>query len=477
MALELAMQALTGLVILLVVGLVLTILADRLKLSNLFLLLVGGFLLSILHTKGFLHLEFTDVLLVSLALITLVVVVFDGSSKFTLKRVEIYSISALKIVLAFLLLSLFLLTPFISYFFFGSLQLHEILFAFIIAVTITGTDPTSVFRLMKNSSTKTAQILELESIFNTPFTVILPLIALQLIQTAEVGVLSDVILSQFSPLFLQITAGIGTGVLFGFFMAKAMRKFYSPELSPIILLSSALMAYLLAEQISGSGVLSVATMGLFFGNTIIRKKEDLQHFNELLGSIFVLLVFVLVGFLVSSSYTLSLIMKTLVLYVIAVFVRFQVITATIPSTKFTWKEKAFMTLVMPKGVAVAVVVFSLAVLNFGHLSPHLLDTTIQIIVLTMALSLLIATIVLRFSYYFLSTNDSQEETTQKDLPTIIKGTVHVKTKPQLRLLADKKQTSTQKITTTKSTKTISTQHAQLKTGSKKTSKQKTTKKK
>jgi NhaP-type Na+/H+ or K+/H+ antiporter len=256
-----------------------------------------------------------------------------------------------------------------------------------------------------------------------------------------------------------------------------MRKFYSPELSPIILLSSALMAYLLAEQISGSGVLSVATMGLFFGNTIIRKKEDLQHFNELLGSIFVLLVFVLVGFLVSSSFTFSLIMKTLVLYLIAVFVRFQVITATIPSTKFTWKEKAFMTLVMPKGVAVAVVVFSLAVLNFGHLSPHLLDTSIQIIVLTMALSLLIATIVTRFSYYFLSTNESQEETTHKDVPTIIKGTVHVKTKPQLRTLANEKTVVKETKKSLSTTKAKSAKNSQQKNNAKTKSKQKTTKKK
>lgn len=421
MALDVALQALTGLSVLLLLGLVLTVIAKRLHISSLFLLLVGGFILALLRKAGVIHLIFSDVLLISLALITLVIVVFDGSSKFTLKRVETYSISSLKVMLSFILFSALILSPFISLLFFGKIQFQELLFGFIIAVTISGTDPTSIFRLIKYSANKAIQILELESIFNAPFTIILPLIALEIIRTTGQETLSSVILGQISPLALQITAGIGMGVLFGFFVSKSMRKFYSQELSPIILLVAALLAYILAETIGGSGVLSVATMGLFFGNTIIRNKEDLQQLNELLGSIFVMLVFVLVGFLVDIDFSLALIIKTIILYILAIFIRFQVINATIPSSKFTWKEKVFMTLLIPKGIAVAVVVFSLAVLEFEASITPLLEVTTQVIVLIMALSLLVATIVARFSHYLLRAPENLEEKKDASSPSIIKA--------------------------------------------------------
>ncbi len=444
MALDLAMQALTGLSILLFVGLVLAILARRMKISSLFLLLIGGFIMRILQDKGIIHLVFSSTLLVSLALITLVVVVFDGSSKFTLKRVETYSMDSLKIMLMFILFSALILSPFISLLFFGSLQVQQLLFAFIIAITISGTDPTSIFSLIKYSANKTIQILELESIFNTPFTIILPLIALQIIQNAGQNNISSVIIAQLSPLVLQITAGIGMGVLFGFFVSRAMKKFYSKELSPIILLASVLLAYILAESIHGSGVLSVATMGLFFGNSIIRQKEDLQHFNELLGSIFVMLVFMLVGFLVNVHFSLVIIIKTILLYLLAIFLRFQVISATIPSSKFTWKEKLFMTLLIPKGIAVAVVVFSLSVMQFGNALQPLLQITTQVIVLTMALSLFIATIVGRFSNSLLRSPDTLEEKKNDDAPGIIKAVVKLEKNAKKSLVVNMHKKSTRR---------------------------------
>ncbi|MCF7799036.1 cation:proton antiporter [Candidatus Woesearchaeota archaeon] len=477
MALEVALQALTGLSVFLMLGLILTIFAKKLHISSLFLLLIGGFILSILQNKGFINLLFSDVLLISLALITLVVVVFDGSSKFTLKRVETYSISSLKVMLSFILFSSIILSPFIALLFFGKVHLQEILFGFIIAVTISGTDPTSVFRLIKYSANKSVQILELESIFNTPFTIILPLIALEIIRSAGQDTISSVILGQLSPLVLQITAGIGVGVLFGFFISKMIRNHYSKELSPIILLASALLAYILAESIGGSGVLSVATMGLFFGNTIIRNKEDMQRFNELLGSIFVMLVFVLVGFLVDIHFTLSLVLKSIILYILALFIRFQVIHATIRSAKFTWKERLFMTLLIPKGIAVAVVVFSLAVMQFDAAIMPLLQTTTQIIVLIMALSLLVATIVARFSHYFLQSPEAQEEKREEDSPGIIKAVMNVeedakksiqqqrKTKKPKKIVVKsikKSPTTTTKKSLTKVTKKLSTKKSPLK---------------
>ena len=50
------------------------------------------------------------------------------------------------------------------------------------------------------------------------------------------------------------------------------KKQYSEILSPVTLIASTILTYILAEELGGNGVLAVTTLGLFFGNVYIKRK-------------------------------------------------------------------------------------------------------------------------------------------------------------------------------------------------------------
>lgn len=434
MGVESAMSALISIALLLVIGLVMTAISRKIQVSNLFLLLLSGVLLSFLNRLGYISLFFTDVLLISLAIITLVMVVFEGTSTFNIKRLENISIPALKLVGWFILLSLIFVSPMVGFIFFDGISLTNLLFGAIIAVVMAGTDPSTVFTMLKTGANKVVQILELESIFNTPFTIILPLIFIELIQasTSSSAVISDLLFGQFKPLILEITAGIGLGIIFGYFVAKNFKKFYSSAVAPIALLTFVLVAYLGAELIGGSGVLSVATMGIVFGSFAIKNSEDLHSFNETLTSIFVFLVFILAGFIVDTSITGMFILKVLFIVIIGILVRFVSIDIVLRKKDFTLKEKFFMSVMMPKGIAVAVVALSLAVMDFVVGFEPMVSLIVQIILVSMVISLFFSTIVAHFSKKLLF-HQHQE---------VLEQQIILKTIPQQEVLEPKKTYST-----------------------------------
>ncbi len=402
MSLELATQTLVNLSILLLIGITLTIIANKIKISNIFLLILSGMFLSYANMVGWIHIEFSDVLLVSLALITLVMVVLEGSSRFTVRRIEQYSMSSLKMMLTFMFFAIAFLAIIASQLFFEKLTTTTFLFSAILAVTLVGTDPSSVFKMLKNSGNKVVQILELEAIFNTPFTIILPFIFLNILTSVDQSV-GQIIVGQIGPLILRITEGIGMGVLIGYFVAKIFKKFYIKDLSPLLLLTAALIAYIGSESLGGSGVLTVATMGVFLGNMLAEKQEEeYQQFSGLLSNLFIMIVFILTGLLINVDLNLMFVGKVVLLYFITLIVRFVSVHLSLAKEKFNFKEKIFLTLTIPKGVAVAVVVLSLVVLNLSVQNTIYLETTIKAIVLSMVLSLLIATIVVPFSHKLLT---------------------------------------------------------------------------
>lgn len=412
MVVEAAMQTILSLALILTIGLVVTFIASKFKMANVLLLLVAGLVMSYLHSIGMFSFTFSEMFIVTIALFTLIIVVFEGTSKFSLRMVDSYSGTSVKLFLFFLILALVVLTPVVSFVFYGGLALTPLLLSGIFVVTLVGTDPTSLFHIVKNSTNKVIQLLEIESVINTPFTVILPLIVFEILSVQSDSI-SQVVLGQVSPLLLQIVAGIGLGVLVGYTVPKILKKIKNKSLEPAFLLAAILLCYILAEYIGGSGVLAVATTGLFFGNIYLREKQELQSFVTVLSNIFVILVFVLVGFAVKLDVTGIFLLKTIAIFALAVLVRYIALSAALPHDKFLSKERWFMALMLPKGVAVAVVVLSLSVFTLTGYESHL-AMLVQLIVVSMVLSLLVATVIGHFDGYFLKRIHNEQEKIKKE---------------------------------------------------------------
>lgn len=173
----------------------------------------------------------------------------------------------------------------------------------------------------------------------------------------------DKLASQLIPLLQQIATGIGAGVLVGLIVFRIVKKNYYDWLSPIILIASALLAYVLAENINGNPVLAAATIGIFFGLVRVKEKEELRSFSSVFSHLLMILVIIIVGLLVNIAPSWKVMIDALIIYLIICVIRLVSIKATADVSN---KEAVFMTLNAPKGVAVAVVVLILSTMALDN---------------------------------------------------------------------------------------------------------------
>ncbi|MBC8495638.1 cation:proton antiporter [archaeon] len=387
-----ALTVLTSIAIVLLAGLVVTIISKRLQISNVLLLIALGIGLKTIAYNDAAVFDFSPTFLLSIAVLALVMITFDGSSRFKFKDIDQFSGDAMRIFLWFLLLNIILLTIFTSALIFPSFSMNFVLISLLFAVLMAATDPGAIFSMMRGKITKVIEVLEIESIINTPIIVIVPFLIINFLSASKSGQIVQSVMDQLLPFLQQIIVGVGAGVVVGVIIFKAMKKAYHEQLSPLAIIVAALLSYILAENLGGSGVLSVATMGLLFGNTFIKSKVRLQEFSSIFSTALEILVFVLIGFLVQVDLSWSFFFRSLALFGIMLIARWLAIAIALRKGKYKLREKVFMTLNMPKGIAVAAVVFSLSVMNIPELA-----VIIDLVLMFMIYSLILATIVDRHS--------------------------------------------------------------------------------
>ncbi|MFH1506376.1 MAG: cation:proton antiporter [archaeon] len=392
-----ALGILTSLAVILLLAVLVTIISKKFKISNVLFLVLIGVALGRMTFGGYEIFDFSPVFLVAIGILALVLIVFDGASRFKLKEVDAFFMQSLKLVGIFLLLSVIFMSFFTHIMFYSEFTVATVIYSLIFAIIIVGTDASSVFVLMGKKANKVINVLELEAIVNTPIIVLLPFILIEFLNVP--GGAENVwtnVLGQFGPFLQQIVVGIGVGVLLGIVIFKAMRKVYSAQLSPLAIITASLLSYILAEQLGGNGVLAVVVLGLFFGNMYFRQKEQLQTFNWNLSNLLQLLVFVLIGVVIKIDFTLIFILKSLGLFALLILVRYWAIRIAMKKEDYNNKERFFMAMNMPKGIAVAVVVFSFSVLQYPLLG-HVLD----LVLIFMIYSLALASILDRYSQKFI----------------------------------------------------------------------------
>ncbi|MFC2134853.1 cation:proton antiporter [Bacteroidota bacterium] len=399
-----ALSILTAIGIILIGGLLTTLLSQRFKISNVLLLIILGIFLKYIQTRGAAIFEFSHTFLISISVLALVMITFDGCSRLTLREIQKFTGDSMKIVFWFVFLNLILLGTFTNLMFFPDISAKHIIFSLIFAVIMAGTDPGAVFSMMKDRMTRVIGVLEIESVINTPVIVIVPFILMDLM-TGGNGHVVDSFIDQLVPFLRQIIVGIGAGVIVGIIIFKAMKKVYDYKLSPLGVITAALMAYVLAENLGGNGVLSVATMGLFFGNIYVKRKISLQEFSSIFSNALEILVFVLIGFLITFQFTPIFFIKSFMLFIILIISRWLSVTISLRKVDppFTWKEKMFMSLNIPKGIAVAVVIFSLSISQVPEMS-----IIIDLILMFILYSLILSTIINRFSKKFIKIEVQEE---------------------------------------------------------------------
>jgi len=319
----------------------------------------------------------------------LVLIVFDSSSRFKLREFTSLSIQALKLTGIFLLLNVIFLTFFTFKIFPGG----SIFIALLFSTLMSGTAPEAIFTMLKKGKNQLFELLEVEALINTPLIVLLPFIMIDFIKSVEV--MFSKFMEQIGPFIQQFVTGIGAGIVVGLIIFKIMKRKYSETLSPLTIITSALITYILAENLGGNGVLAVTTMGLFFGNVYVTHKVQLKEVSAFFANSLEILVFILVGLIIRIPFNYIFILKSIMLFVIYLIIRYIAVLVSLKKLNYSFKERLFMTFNVQKGIAVAVVAFTLTTLHIEGI-----QTILHLTLLFMLYSIILSTIIVKFSHYF-----------------------------------------------------------------------------
>ena len=410
-----AIVYITYIAIILIVGLICSFISKKLKIPNILLLIIAGMLLQHVNYEGSPLMVFPTTFLSTISIFALAMIVFDASSRLKLKEFDTFSTKALKVSIVFLLLNIIFLTVSTMLIF----NIKSIPLALIFATLMSGTAVSAVLIMLKGKANKVCEMLKIESIVNTPFIVLIPFIILDImgrtVLAPKVSV-STILIDQIGPFLLQFIAGIGTGILIGLVTTKFFKKKYSKTLSPLGLMATVLLAYGLAEMLKGNGVLSVTIFGLFFGNTFIKEKTQLHEFSSTFADFLEIFIFVLIGLVLTIPLEKWFLINAGILFLIYLCIRFIAISISFKKHEFSFKEKIFMSLNVQKGIGVATVAISLISYKLTHIAiisgiektasmpfTDLLGAReiLNLILAFMLFSIILSTIVMKFSNYFL----------------------------------------------------------------------------
>ncbi len=386
---DIALIYLTGLGALLLVGLICSIISAKMKLSAVLFLILSGIGLRYIKIDGQQLIQIPQEVILALGILTLILVVFDASSQFKLRQIGFVFGGALKLTLIFIIFIMVLFTIATNL-----VTGANIFVSLIFAAFMAGTSPDIAIAILGGAKSKIVDFLAIESIINTPLIVLIPFIIIDLFRNMQ-EITASAIVPQLIPFLQQIVSGVGTGVIIGLLVFRVMSRLYEERLSPIATVAAALLTYVLAENIGGNGVLAVTTMAVIFGNLYIVHKQTLGNFIRIFSSFFQILVFILIGLIIEIPWTAIFFLKSFILFILYLAIRWLAIEASF-WTKYNWKEKIFMTINAPKGIATAVVIFLLSTFEIPSLNRILNYGLIFIIY-----SIIASTIVAKFSEFFI----------------------------------------------------------------------------
>jgi len=171
--------------------------------------------------------------------------------------------------------------------------------ALLLGASLAATDPVSVVALFRElgASKRLTTIMEGESLFNDGVAVV----AFLLLVGIPLGVQEFSLTETISRFGVFVGIGVGVGGLIGFGISYLTQRFDLPLVEQSLTLVSAYGTYLIAEELGGSGVIGVVTVGLILGNfgsrigMNPRTRLIVSEFWEFLAFFVNSIVFLLIG--------------------------------------------------------------------------------------------------------------------------------------------------------------------------------------
>jgi cell volume regulation protein A len=188
--------------------------------------------------------------------------------------------------------------------------------------------------------------------------------------------------------FLQyMLIGIGMGIAAGIIVFKSMKYRNIEWFHEIGLIAVAIILYVIAERIGGSGLFAIMVLGVFFGNSFVKKKAQIKSFSPFILKSLEILIYLMIGFVAILTLNIDILVKSLLILVIYLIIRF--ITISIAYKHYSIQNKLLLTFA-PKGM-----VFGSTILVLGSYGT-VPDVLISVMLLILVFSLIISTF---YEYY------------------------------------------------------------------------------
>lgn len=279
--------------------------------------------------------------------LALVLIVFTGA--FNLRFSELKKVSDVSIKLAFLVVVLNTIVLGIIAKFIFSLGIVP---ALLIGAIISGTD-VSVVVTFEDVLKKHANILttlKMESIINSPLSVLIPFLFLDFLRSAPGAVLEPgIYLSKF---WLMIVAGVGGGLVIGLAVTKILDRMLK-EYTSLLIFSLALLTYGLVEAVGGSGMLAAAVSGCIIGNTAFAHKKAAKEFHSEISDMLRIAIYTLLGAQVFLDLNPMLILAEIIFVLFVFAVRPIFVTFLIGDIEADYEGTTLLKWVAPRGISAA----------------------------------------------------------------------------------------------------------------------------
>lgn len=263
---------------------------------------------------GALHISFNDYRLSEIVCsIALIFIMFYGGFGTNFKEARSVALPSALLSTAGVLITAGLVGVFV-HFILGLGWMESLL----IGSVISSTDAASVFSILRsrklNLKEHTASILEMESGSNDPMSYMLTLLFISLVTGSEISV----------PFLLarQILLGILCGLLIGKIAVYLLNRchFYIAQGNTIFLFAAALLSFALPSYFGGNGYLSAYLCGILMGNSYLPRKRDLVLMFDVLTGVAQMIIFFLLGLLVTPSQLGAVFFPSLLIMIFLTFV-------------------------------------------------------------------------------------------------------------------------------------------------------------
>ncbi|WP_027414930.1 cation:proton antiporter [Aneurinibacillus terranovensis] len=234
-------------------------------------------------------------------------------------------------------------------------------YAFLLAAIIASTDPATLIPVFKQVKIrpKVRETVESESAFNDAVGSILTFSVLAIVTGAQRVSIAGGILD-----FLKVSiGGIIVGAVIGYVVAYVVSHVslgFLKDYTTIAMIVTALLSYLIGDELHLSGFMAAFVAGLIWGNSHIfglhmdDKKMEMNHFTDNITVLMRMLIFVLLGSQVNFASILKYLGGGLLVIVVFMLVArpLSVFLCALPDRKARWtfREMLFMCWVRETGV-------------------------------------------------------------------------------------------------------------------------------